>query len=166
MAALACAACSRSADEGEKANVSSTRPSQNGIYAVLREAATAEDAQGGDSRCAVLTYDRKYADSGAGQPIAYVAIDPSAFVPLILDGAPSVSRDEVGKTILSVTIKKEYVKTLEDFTRAHLDRKIAVLLDGEIVTLHKVRSVISDGKFLVTRCTDNACEVLRARLTE
>ena len=134
--------------------------------AVIREAATREEAQGGDTRCAVLPYDNKYTDSEPGETLRYVAIDPVSFVPLILEGAPDARKDRDVKTILSVTLKNEYIKTLEDFTRAQLGGKIAILLDGELVTLHKVRSVISDGKFQVTRCTDNACEVLRARLTQ
>jgi preprotein translocase subunit SecD len=163
---IACAACTRPADQRKEISSNSTGPSHNGIYAVLIEAATREEAQGGDTRRVVLPYEKKYTDSGPGEPLKYVAIDPSSFVPLILEGAPESKKDGGGKTILSVTLKKEYVKALEDFTRAHLGGKIAILLDGEIVTLHKVRSVISEGKFQVTRCTDNACEVLRAKLTE
>ena len=166
MVVFACGACTRPSDLRKEIGSNSTGPRQNGVYAVIREAATREEAEGGDTRCTVLPYDKKYTDSGPGEPLKYVAIDPSSFVPLILEGAPDAKKDDAGKTILSVTLKKEYVKTLEDFTRAHLGGEIAILLDGEIVTLHKVRSVISEGKFQVTRCTDNACEVLRAKLTE
>ena len=114
----------------------------------------------------MLTYDKKYTAPDPGEPVRYVAIDPSSFVPMILEGAPDAEKDDAGKTILSVTLKKEYVKPLEDFTRAHIGGKIAILIDGEIITIHKIRSVIAEGKFQVTRCTDNACEMLRAKLTK
>lgn len=163
---FACVACTQPANQRKEISSDSTGQIRNGIYAVLLEAATREEAQGGDARRVVLPYDKKYMDSDPGEPLKYVAIDPSSFVPLILEGAPDTKKDDGGKSILSVTLKKEYVKTLDDFTRAHLGGKIAILLDGEIVTLHKVRSVISEGKSQVTRCTDNACEVLRAKLAE
>jgi hypothetical protein len=36
--------------------------------------------------------------------------------------------------------------------------------DGEIVTLHKIRTVVTGGKLQITRCTDDACVVIRAKL--
>jgi preprotein translocase subunit SecD len=77
-----------------------------------------------------------------------------------------MKKDGGWKTILSVTLKKKYVKMLEDFTRAHHGKKAAVLLDGEIIMIHKVRRLISEGKLQVTRCTDNAFEVLSVKLTK
>ncbi len=164
--ALVGSACVGSPGPRKEVTDNNGRPRSNGIYAVLREAATPEEAQGGDARCWVLPYDGKYTDSGPVTPLTYVALDQSSFVPLVLEGAPETKKDEGGKTILSVTLKKEHAKTLEDFTQAHLGGKIAIVLDGEIVTLHKVRSAVSGGKLQITRCTDNACEVLRAKLAE
>jgi hypothetical protein len=39
-------------------------------------------------------------------------------------------------------------------------------LDGELVTVRKVRSLIREGKMQMTRCDDSACEALRARLAK
>jgi len=139
---------------------------RNGVYAVLRDAPTWTKAQDRDTACAVLPYDHKYTDSTPGEPLRYIALDPTSFVPLILEGNPDATKDTGGKTILSVTLKKEYADALENFTRAHLGGKVAIVLDGEIVTIHKVRSIISGGKLQITRCSDNACDVLRAKLTE
>ena len=75
-------------------------------------------------------------------------------------------QDGSGKTILSVTLKKEYMKPLEELTRAQLNGKVAILIGGEIITIHKIRGVIAEGQFQVTRCTDNACEILKAKLME
>jgi preprotein translocase subunit SecD len=68
--------------------------------------------------------------------------------------------------ILRVKLKKKYAQRLEDFSRRHLGGTVAIVLDGEIVTLHKVRSVVSGGQVQITRCSDNACEVLKAKLTK
>jgi len=72
--------------------------------------------------------------------------------------------DGQGKSILSVSLARKNVERTEAFTRAHLGGKVAMVIDGEIVTLHKIRSVITGGKLQITRCTDNACEVIRAKL--
>ncbi len=160
VAVCGCGACTRHPEQTD------TPPKQDGIYAVLREATTSKEAREGDAGCIVLPYDQKYTGAGPSDAIRYVAIDPASFVPMILEGAPEATKAGDGKTILSVTLNKEYVKPLEDFTRKQLNGKIAILLDGEIVTLHKIRAVISEGKFQATRCTDNACEILRAKLTE
>ncbi len=137
----------------------------NGIYAVLQEASTPEKAQCPGLASRILRYDKKYTDSGPDEPVKYVAIDTSSYVPLILEGTPDTKKDDKGMTVLLGTIRKEHEKTLENFTRAHLGGEIATVVDGEIVTLHKVRSVIMGGKFQITRCTDNACEVLKDKLT-
>ncbi len=68
--------------------------------------------------------------------------------------------------MLGVALKKEYAALLEEFSRAHLDGKVVVVLDGEVITMHKVRSVITGGKFQLTRCYDDACEVLLSKLLE
>jgi len=138
---------------------------ENGAYAVLREAATPQDARAESLRQVVLTYDRrKYSDAPPDEPLTYVAIDPTDYVPLIIEGVPEMKKDSQGKSILSVSLTRANAKKTEAFTRAHLGGRIAMVVDGEIVTLHKIRSVISGGKLQITRCTDNACEVIRAKL--
>lgn len=85
-------------------------------------------------------------------------------MPLILAGPPDARTDGGGRTLLGVTLARDQVKRLEDFTRAHLDGKVAIVIGGEIVTIHKVRSVIQDGKAQITRCNDDACKTLLLRL--
>src|SRR5580765_1143122 len=73
------------------------RPLANGAYAVLREAATpqeAREAPGRDDACpaqtqVVIAYDRRiYSGAPADEPLVYVAIDPGDYVPLVIDAAP------------------------------------------------------------------------------
>ncbi|HEY1205815.1 MAG: hypothetical protein ABSH46_12505 [Bryobacteraceae bacterium] len=138
----------------------------NGVYAVLREGLTRAEAQTEKRPHVVLVYDRKYSDADKDRPPEYVALDTSFFVPLVLAGQPDAQRDDQGWTLLNITLARQHVKTLEDFTRAHLDGRIAIVIDGEIITMHKVRSVIKDGKAQITRCSDDACRTLLLKLTE
>ena len=140
---------------------------ENGAYLVLREAPTVQEARAGDSSQVVLTYDRrKYSDAPSDTPLNYVSIDPKDYVPLIIEGAPEMNRDDQGKSILTVSLARKNAERAEAFTRAHLGGRIAMVVDGEIVSLHKIRSVITGGKLQITRCTDNACEVIRAKLVK
>jgi preprotein translocase subunit SecD len=68
--------------------------------------------------------------------------------------------------MLMVRLAPERVKALEDFTRAHLGGEVATMVDGNIVTMQTVRSVISDGQAHISRCFGNACEVLRVKLAK
>ncbi len=141
-------------------------PPANGIYAVLAEGLTREEARVEKAPHAILVYDRKYSEADRNAPPRYVGVDTSRFVPLVLAGPPQARKDERGWTLLSVKLAPEHVKPLEEFTRTHLGGTVAIVIDGEIVTMHKVRTVIRDGEAQVTRCTDNACETLRLKLAK
>jgi len=143
------------------------RPLENGAYAILREAPTAQEAGGAGIAPIVLAYDRrKYSAAPPDEPLSYVAIDPRDYVPLIIEGTPQMKTDGQGKSVLTVSLTRKNAKRAEAFTRAHLNGRIAMVVDGEIVTLHKIRSVITDGKVQITRCADNACEVIRSKLVK
>lgn len=142
-------------------------PLENGVYVVLREAPTAQGARVEGVPQVVLAYDRrKYGDAPPNEALTYVAIDPTDYVPLLIEGVPEMKTDGQGKSILSVSLARKNIERTEAFTRAHLGGRIAMLVDGEIVTLHKIRSVITGGKLQITRCTDNACEAIRAKLVK
>jgi preprotein translocase subunit SecD len=136
----------------------------NGVYAVLAEGPARQDVQLQNIRHAVLVYDRKYSESDKNSPPAYVALDTSFFVPLILAAPPEMKKDGHRFALLNVTPARAHVKSLEKLTAAHLGGSTGIVIDGEIVTMHKVRSVIHDGKAQITRCGDNACETQRLKL--
>ena len=138
----------------------------NGVYAVVREHATRETAKPGEISSVTLVYDQHYSEADRNDPPLYVTLDTSPFVPLRLAGPPTTAKGNSRWTLLNLTLAPEHVKTLEDFTRAHLGGRVAIVIDGEIITMHKVRSVITGGQVKITRCQDDACQVLRRKLTE
>ncbi len=138
---------------------------QNGIYSVLGSAPTLEQARIEGVQHVVLAFDKKkYTDLNQDESPFYVAIDPCSYVPLVIEGTPQVKKDDRGKGILFVSLKEENAKKLEEFTRAHLGGRVATIVDGEIISMNKIRAVIIGGKFQMTRCNDNACEIIRAKL--
>jgi len=137
----------------------------DGMYAVMRDAPTAEEVGGPGNPHRAIRYDQRSASGGQEEP-RYLALQSSSFVPLILEIPPDAHLQDDGRTYLTVTLASQYVKTLEDFTRAHLGGKVAIVVDGDVVTMHKVRTVIDGGKLQITRCTDNACELIRSKLMD
>jgi preprotein translocase subunit SecD len=138
----------------------------NGVYAVLGEGLTRGAARQQRVPQTICIYDQKYSASDEHQPAKYVALDDRSFVPLVLAGAPEAHTDDGGRTLLRVTLARQHVTQLEEFTRTHLGGRVAIVIDGEIITIHKVRTVIPDGQVQITRCNDNACEVLRLKLAK
>ena len=82
-----------------------------------------------------------------------------------VEGKPEVNRGP-GGSWLKVQLAPEAAKRLEDLTRSHIDRAIAVVVGDKILSAPTVRSVITDGKARVTPCEDESCETLLRELSK
>jgi hypothetical protein len=113
----------------------------------------------------VVRYDYKYLlESERGKP-QYLLLPKTVDVPLILAGAPElIDKGKNGFPELLFELTPEASIDLEKLTREHIDGKVAFLMDGEPVTIHKIRSAIVGGRFQLTRCTDTACRIIYGRL--
>jgi preprotein translocase subunit SecD len=78
-------------------------------------------------------------------------------------GLPAAS-GENGFPELRLELTPEAASKLEKLTREHLGGRVAFVIEGEPVTLHKIRSVITGGQFRLSRCTDTACQYIYTRL--
>jgi preprotein translocase subunit SecD len=122
-------------------------PLANGVYAV-----EAGNARG--KSLAIRQYEGKD-----------LVLDTENFVPLVVEGKPQIHRDARGSW-LTVQLAPEAAKRLEDLTRSHMDRSVAVVINDKILSAPKVRSVITDGKARVTPCEDRSCETLLRELSK
>ena len=138
---------------------------QAGFYLVAAEAENAArlPAAKGDQR--VVRYDYRHLREGErGQPL-YLLLPKVADVPLVLAKAPELLMEgDNGFPELRLELTVEAAKRLETLTREHLGGRVAFVVDGEPVTLHKIRSVITGGQFRLSRCTDTACQYIYGRL--
>jgi preprotein translocase subunit SecD len=145
------------AEDGEKR--------QAGFYLVAAEAETraALPVASGEQR--VVRFDSKYLrETERSQPL-YMLLPKTADVPLVLARAPELQeKGENGFPELRLELTPEAASKLEKLTREHLGGRVAFVIDGEPVTLHKIRSVITGGQFRLSRCTDSACQYLYGRL--
>ena len=122
-------------------------PLANGVYAVEEDNAKAKNP-------VVRRYEGKN-----------VVLDTAAFAPLLIQGRPEINRDPRGSSLM-IQLAPEAAKRLEDLTRSHMNRRIAVVVDDKILSAPKVRRVIEDGKARLTPCEDESCDTLLRQLSK
>jgi preprotein translocase subunit SecD len=95
-----------------------------------------------------------------------IIIDTTEYVPLELEKMPTTEQqnDLYKKLMLSLT--KMASEKLQMFTTTHVMSRVVLVVDGEALTIHKIRGPITGGQLQITRCTDNACERLFVKLKD
>jgi len=119
----------------------------NGVYAVEGDNAKAKNA-------VIRQYDGRD-----------VVLDAANFAPLVIEGKPEIHRDPRGSWLM-VQLAPEAAKRLEDLTRSHIDRPIAIVVGDKVLSVPTVRSVIQDGKARLMPCKDETCESLLRELNK
>ncbi len=137
----------------------------DGLYAVISETTDAPRPEAAPNQRHLL-YDPRRADPSSNEPRRDVTVETTGFVPLVLGAAPAATAQEDGRLLVQVALADRHVRTLADFTRDHVGGKAALVLDGEVLSVHKLRAVIEDGRMQITRCTDRACERILSKLVE
>jgi preprotein translocase subunit SecD len=122
-------------------------PLANGVYAV----------EGGNANGKNLVI-RQYEGKD-------LVLDTANFAPLAVEGKSQINRDAHGSWLM-IQLVPEAAKRLEDLTRLHMNRPIAVVVSDKILSAPMVRSVIRDGKARVTPCEDESCETLLRQLSK
>jgi preprotein translocase subunit SecD len=145
------------AEDGEKRRA--------GFYLVAAEAESAAALPAANDEQRVVRYDYRYLQgSERAQPL-YLLLPKTADVPLVLAKPPELQEEGAnGLPELRLELSLDAAGKLEKLTREHLGGRVAFVIDGEPVTLHKIRSVITGGQFRLSRCTDTACRYIYGRL--
>ncbi len=65
-----------------------------------------------------------------------------------------------------LNLTEEAKEQLKVFTTKHLKRLTTIVVGGEALTKHQIKNVIDGGYLQITRCTDNACELLYVQLQD
>jgi len=145
-------------------------PLENGIYAVWAIAATAEEAAMAAPGKRILLDDYRFIERDEDEPVRYLAVATDEFVPFALQAGPELGTGPRGRPMLGLVLDPEHAALLERFTRAHLweetGRKIVIIIGGHVVTVHKIREPITEGRIQITRCTDKACQILFSKLAK
>ena len=137
---------------------------QTGFFLLLAEAPDTTALPRPSEGEQILLYESVPSDEGQREPRRYLLIAKRPDVPLTLAEAPKKLTGDAGRTELLLELTEDGAKRLAEVTRANVGREVAFLIDGRVVSTHKIREPISGGQFKLSRCTDNACEVIYSRL--
>jgi hypothetical protein len=135
-----------------------------GIFLILDQAASRASLRDPTADEFVALYDYKFLEAEARPRPKYLLLRKAPDVRLALAAPPERVLGKDGRTILGIDLADDAAVEMERFTRDHLGRSAAFVVDGEVVTAHKIRAVITNGELYVSRCTDNGCEYVLARL--
>ena len=95
----------------------------------------------------------------------FLKLQKAPFVPLLINGKPLEDKEEgSNKPRLQLTLEDEQIEPLKQFTATNLGKTVAIVIGGEVVSTHKIRTAITGGRLQITRCTKHGCETLYTRL--
>jgi len=136
-------------------------PLPDGIYEVLAVAPYRAGLphRGPDDRA--LVHDRKYVAAEPAPPPEYLLLRVKGHVPLDLAAAPRTD-DDSGRPRLLLDLDEEAAEALTELTTRA--RRAAVVIGGDVVTMHSIRAPIRDGHLQITCCAQGALERLLAAL--
>ena len=140
------------------------REAQAGFYLVLAEGPTADALPQPTSVQRVVRYDYGFLLPEERQPAKYLLLAKDPDVALLLTKLPEKQKGSSGRTELLFEASEQAAAALAKLTQEHLGQQVAFAIGADVVSTHTIRSVISDGKFRMSRCTDNACEYIYGRL--
>jgi preprotein translocase subunit SecD len=90
----------------------------------------------------------------------------NTFVPLELAQEPELLDQTDQKKKIQLSFSRLAADKLEKFTSENLMKQVTLIVDGQALTTHGIRAVISGGKMEITRCDDNACQKIYIQLKD
>ncbi|MHC4940733.1 MAG: hypothetical protein ACYTHK_17470 [Planctomycetota bacterium] len=119
-------------------------PLPNGVYEVR---ASGAEPPAADAQSRVLVFDRQFIRGGDEIPPEYVLLDTTGYAPLDL-AEPPEQAEVNGRAVLLLTLTPDAGRALTELT-THAERA-AVVVGGEVVTVHRVRVPIEGGRLQVS----------------
>lgn len=93
-----------------------------------------------------------------------IIIKTDDYVPLELEKPPIAEQQTDKKKKLLLTLTNDASEYLIKFTSQHIMKSVVLVKDNEVLTMHTIKTPITSGQLQITRCHDNACELLYSRL--
>lgn len=138
----------------------------DGLYRVIRLAGEGKLVGQLSRGERLLVNDFHFLEPAERQGKEYVVLQVEPFIPFMLAESPTKDKDSQGKPKLFLQLDEVQIKPLEEFTRQNTGQKVAIVIGGEIVTVHKVREAITGGRIQITRCTDNGCQAIYTEIAK
>lgn len=148
--------------EGKKPSVAheQVHAFNNGIYLIHQSFNSDKEIRASARGRRILLFDEKHLGKGK------IEVDRSANVPLLLGKRPETLKRDDGKLQLTITLDPKHTKRLAAFTRTHLNRRIALIIGGKVISMHKIKAEITGGRMQISYCLENDCSFLLTELNK
>jgi hypothetical protein len=131
----------------------------NGLYLVDELEIDSTEHVYADSNKTIIHYNSAFIE-GEGIDYAPISIWINDYVPFDLAKMP-VTKDQTDKKkLLQLTLTDKAAEKLKEFSSKNLMKYVVIVVNGEALTVHKIKEPITSGMLQITRCNDNACEQL------
>jgi preprotein translocase subunit SecD len=142
----------------------SSKKFPDGIYAVQRDSLKEKDVLPLKDGEVLVVHHHRYLKTNENEPPRFLVVHSSPEVTLDLAGEPKAVKEGGEVVRIFLKLNPKAATALECLTRAHLGRQVAIVLGGEVVTMHKVREVIKGGDVQITSCAPGAAGHLLVQL--
>jgi preprotein translocase subunit SecD len=136
----------------------------DGVYAVLRESLKEKEVLPLKEGEVLLVHDARYLKKDEKEPPRFLVVRSAPDVVLDLAGKPKAVKEGTEVVRISLKLQPKAAAALERLTRDHLGRQVAIVLGGEVVTMHKVREVIKGGDAQISCCAAGSANYLLEQL--
>jgi preprotein translocase subunit SecD len=136
----------------------------DGVYAVLREGLKEKDVLPLKDGEALAVHRHRYLKDAEKEPPRYLVVRRAPDVLLDLAAEPKAEKEGEEVVRILLKLRPKAAAALERLTRDQLGRQVAIVVGGEVVTAHKVRTVIKSGDAQISSCTPGAAGHLLKQL--
>jgi preprotein translocase subunit SecD len=136
----------------------------SGVYEVLRDSLKENELLplAAGEVMAVNRY--RFLKDGEKESPRYVVIRSAPDVELTLAEEPKADMDGDDVVRILLKLQPKAATALERLTTDRAGKQIAIVLDGEIVTMHKIRAAIKGGEVQITSCAEGGAKYLLQKL--
>ena len=106
----------------------------------------------------------RYLKKDDQEPPRFLVVRSAPDVDLDLAGEPKAVKEGEEVVRIRLKLQPKAATALERLTSDRLGKQIAIVLGGEVVTMHKIREVIKGGDVQITSCAAGAAKYLLERL--
>lgn len=137
----------------------------DGLYLITRTDTTNINEESRSTKEIEIRFNKLFLEFSSDEYLK-IFVDTAEYAPLILEKVPTTEQQTEAKKKLLLTLTKEASERLKIFTSKHLSKHVVLVVDGEALTIHKIKEPITSGLLQITRCDDNACEILNLTLKD
>lgn len=138
---------------------------EDGIYLIERTGDNNKETYPLSSNERRIEFNKEFIEK-TDQSSKYIVINIEEYAPLQLREQPTTQHQDGNRKRLMLTLADKAKLQLKDFTTKHINKLTTIVVNGEALTMHKIRTVIDGGHLQITRCTDDACELLYVQLQD